>query len=75
MTTDQRVLKLWAGGYSSIEIAERLGITVSHVTLIVSSTIGDRTEQIQSSLVSRVTCATEQLSPYGPQTAAFRAAA
>ena len=37
MTTDQRVLKLWAGGYGSAQIAERLGITVAHVKLILSS--------------------------------------
>jgi hypothetical protein len=37
MTTDQRVLKLWAGGCNSVQITERLGITVSHVKLILSS--------------------------------------
>jgi len=43
MTTDQRVLKLWAGGYNSVQITERLGITVSHVMLILSSTYEPQT--------------------------------
>jgi hypothetical protein len=38
MTADQQVRKLWAGGYSPLEIALRLSITVSHVNLILSPT-------------------------------------
>jgi DNA-binding NarL/FixJ family response regulator len=46
MTTDQRVLKLWAKGYSSIQIAEQLGIAVSHVNLILGPTIEHHSEPI-----------------------------
>jgi DNA-binding CsgD family transcriptional regulator len=39
MTADQQVMKLWAGGHSPLQIAIRLGITVSHVNLILSPTL------------------------------------
>jgi DNA-binding CsgD family transcriptional regulator len=39
MTADQQVMKLWAGGYSALQIALRLSITVSHVNLILSPTL------------------------------------
>jgi hypothetical protein len=39
MTADQQVRKLWAGGYSPLEIALRLSITVSHVNSILSPTL------------------------------------
>lgn len=36
MTADQQVMKLWAGGYNPLQIAERLSMTVSRVNLILS---------------------------------------
>ena len=39
MTADQQVIKLWAGGYSPLQIALRLSITVSHVNSILTPTL------------------------------------
>ena len=75
MTTDQRVLKLRAGGYTPIQIAERLGITVSHVKLILSSTKENHIEPIQFPCVSKCTPATEGISIYRPEAVVFGAAA